>query len=175
MAVGDYSGFSFTLKSPSLTNPWQDDEAPEGITIPGERVSLMSPYVVRENETTTIILNVETVQALHEKDGMQIYLPVVQIETRNGSDASVSATMVQIRGGEITSSATYGMTWEGTMRYNFRERTPVQEPAPTAEPEPAPTVETAPAATSSSASTTDAAETTTATTTDEEPDAIESL
>jgi len=154
MPVGEYSGFSFLMKSPSVSNPWQEEEAPESVSMPGEFIRLASPYTITEGQTTAIILGFETIQAMHQKDDEQIYLPVVQIETRDGVDATISEKTAIIEGGEIAGSSTFGMTWEGVMRYNYRERpAPPQAEEPVAIeeiiPESEPEVETTNAATTS--------------------------
>lgn len=125
--VGDYSGFGFKLTSPELRNPWQEDEAPGHISLVGDAVRLDSSYHIDEGVTSAIILAFETLTAIHEKDDTQLYLPVIQIETRSNADASIeNEKAIQIQGGRIEHSATYGMDWDGRMRFNFRARKQVE-------------------------------------------------
>lgn len=120
---GSYSGFGFTLKSPELRNSWQEEESPISVSLVEESVRLDTSYTVEEDITTAVILSFETIQAIHEKDGTKLYLPVIQIETRQ--DATVlpeDGETIQIQGGNIQSSTMFGMDWDGRMRNNFRAK-----------------------------------------------------
>lgn len=120
--VGNYIGFGFVLKSPELRNSWELDEAPTTISLVGDTVRLESPYTIEEDVTTAVILSFETLQAVHESNTAKQYLPVIQIETRSKASTIILDTeeTVQIEGGTIQNSATYGMDWNGKMKYNFR-------------------------------------------------------
>jgi hypothetical protein len=121
--VGTYSGFGFTLKSPEIRNSWEEDTAPTPVSLPGERVVLMSPFHIEEDTTSALILAFETFQAIHEDGGIKVFLPVMQIETRFDTELVFTEDQrATLHGGTIESNATYGMDWDYTMRFNFRAR-----------------------------------------------------
>lgn len=166
--TGGYSGFGFTLSSPELRNPWQGSAVPESVSLTHDTVAFPIAYQVVEGETTVILLSFETVQALHEKDGTKEYLPVVQAETRHGGSVGVDESgAIRIEGGTISASATYGMDWDGRMRYNFRAHTP-DEPVAEVPPVVPEIVPAQPATTTDLSATTTATTTTDATTTSSE-------
>ncbi len=119
--VGAYNGINMTLRSPEIRDHPESEQTAAAVVLQNEAISLNVPYNVREEETTVIILGIETFQALHVQNNALVYLPVIQTETR--SDATVLRTTddtVKIEGGVITASATYGMDWTGVMRLNYR-------------------------------------------------------
>lgn len=122
--TGEYVGFGFDLKSPELRNEWEQDIAPESVQLAHEHVRLDVPYSIQPDTTTAIVLAFETLRAIHEKEGQQFYLPVIQIETRSNATVTESndATGATVSGGVIQHSATFGMDWEGVVRHNYRER-----------------------------------------------------
>jgi|GEM_PF-2742502 len=161
--VGSYGGVQFTLKSPELRNAWEGEEAPQSVTLHGDQVVLGVPYSVTEETTTAILLGFETLQALHENEQGNVYLPVVQTETRtNATIVDEGDGIVRIEGGVITASATYGMDWDQDMKLNFRARTKTTPTTPQAPP--VPIVDEAAATTTLTASTTTAATSSTSTT-----------
>ncbi len=119
--VGTYSGFSFVMKSPELKNPWQQDTPPEHVTLISDNIRLDAPFKIEKDKNSAVILSFETMQAIHKQDEKNIYLPVVQIETRSGVTTNTeNKNSITIQGGTIENSATFGMDWDGRMRYNFR-------------------------------------------------------
>ncbi|KKS30655.1 MAG: hypothetical protein UV60_C0006G0018 [Parcubacteria group bacterium GW2011_GWA2_43_11] len=127
--TGNYSGFGFILTSPELRNSWQEDEAPTHMSLVGDTVRLDSPYHIEKDVTSTIVLAFDTLTSIHEKDGAQLFLPVIQIETRfNATPLPEEESTIHIQGGIIEHSATYGMDWDGRMRYNFRAPAVESEP-----------------------------------------------
>jgi len=119
--TGNYSGVGFLLTSPELRNSWQEDEAPTYMSLVGGTIRLDSPYHIEKDVTSTIVLAFETLPAIHEKDGAKLYLPVIQTETRfNATPFLEDESAIHIQGGVIEHSATFGMDWDGRMRYNFR-------------------------------------------------------
>jgi hypothetical protein len=119
--VGEYTGLAFTLTSPELRNDWQEDTAPTSISLRGELVQLTSPFHIEEDKTSAIVLGFETFQALYEKDGKELLLPVIQVETRSNSTVTTNEDgRVTIQDGSIEHSGTYGMGWDGIMHYNVR-------------------------------------------------------
>ncbi len=157
--IGTYGGFSFELTSPELRNRWQEDVAPKAVSLAHAPVALPAPYTILENETTVIILSFETLQAMHYREDGATYLPVIQVETRQGGSAITNEEtgVVQIEGGSISSSATYGMDWDGRIRHNFRASEPITTSEPVVpEPTPSPVSEeeTASTTTNTTATTT---------------------
>lgn len=124
--IGKYTGFGFVIKSPEMKNAWDQDEAPKHIELLGNLMRLSVPYSIEKGDTSAIILAFETQTAIHVRDDIQFYLPVVQIETRRGVALSTDPE-VTVEGGEIENSATFGMDWDGSVRFNFRAKDPTQE------------------------------------------------
>jgi hypothetical protein len=131
--TGSYTGFGFTIKSPEIRNPWQEDKAPEPILLTHDHMKLSVPFVVQKDSTAAIILALETMQAIHTKDETQFYLPVVQIETRTGVvvESENDTTYATVSGGEIQNSSTFGMDWNGRTRFNYREKESTLNAEPT--------------------------------------------
>ncbi len=125
--TGGYSGFVFTLKSPELQNSWEEDTAPNAVTLAGETIHLSVPYTIAPNVTSAVILAFETQNVIKNRDGKHVFLPVVQIETRSNTTVTQTGDMIEVTGGTILHSATFGMDWDGTMRYNFRAKNVVSE------------------------------------------------
>lgn len=126
--VGTYDGFSFTMTSPELRNPWEGDSPPSIVTLAHDQVFLPVSYTVVEGKTTVVILSFETISSMHEQEGGLVYVPTIQVETR--TDASVvsqDTSSVYVEGGTIVSNSTYGMDWDGRMRRNFRATDPLAE------------------------------------------------
>lgn len=120
--TGSYSGLSFTMKSPEMKNPWQQDTPPEHVSLISDNIRLDSPFEIKKDKDSAVILAFETMQAIHKKEDKNIYLPVIQIETRSGVNTNVeNKNSIIIQDGKIENSATFGMSWNGKMRYNFRE------------------------------------------------------
>jgi hypothetical protein len=126
--VGTYSGFGFTLKSPEIRNNWEEDIAPKHVTLLHEHVTISSPFHVEKDKTSALLLVFETHEAIHDKEGTQLYLPVIQVETRFDTTAPNSENQFDVvQGGIIESSATYGMDWDGLMHFNFRAKSVEEE------------------------------------------------
>ncbi|HCC05327.1 TPA: hypothetical protein DEP58_03405 [Patescibacteria group bacterium] len=126
---GNYSGFGFLLTSPELRNSWQEEEAPTYMSLVGDTVRMNSPFHIEKDVTSAIVLAFETLTAIHEKDGVKLYLPVIQTETRfNATPSLEDESAIHIQGGSIEHSATFGMDWDGRMRYNFRASAVESEP-----------------------------------------------
>ncbi len=125
---GNYTGFSFVLKSPELRNAWQQDTPPDHIALVSDAVYMDVSYHVTRDSLTAIMLGFETQRTLFEEDDTIVFLPVIQVETRNetslliGEDGTAS-----VSGGVIKASATYGMDWDGRVRYNFRPKARVPQ------------------------------------------------
>jgi len=136
-AVGSYSTIRFSMKSPEVRNDWQGNAPAESVQPVSEEIELAVPYEVAGGETTAILIGIETFQALHEENGVLLYLPVFQTETRTGATIIKEAgDTVSIEGGVIVGSATYGMDWSGEVRYNFRAPAMRPETAPPLRAEP---------------------------------------
>lgn len=120
---GTYTGFSFVLKSPELRNAWQQDIPPDHVSLLNDAVYMDVAYQVGQDSLTAIMLGFETQRTLFEEEGGIVYLPVIQVETRYDTTLDVSQDgTATISGGTINASATYGMDWDGRVRYNFRPK-----------------------------------------------------
>lgn len=120
---GEYSGLSFTLTSPELRNAWQENDAPDHISLIGDTVKLTVPFYVQEDTISSVVLAFETIKAVHDVDGIKKYLPVIQIETRSDIQVIIKDDgTVEIFNGKILQSATFGMDWDGNMRRNYRAK-----------------------------------------------------
>jgi hypothetical protein len=121
--IGDYSGFSFVLKSPELRSPWEEDEAPHTITLVQELIRLDIPYTIQKDVTSSVILAFETRNTIHDVDGEKQFLPVIQLETRSNTQITGGENEpVAIIGGDILHSVTFGMDWNGRIKRNFRAK-----------------------------------------------------
>lgn len=125
--AGTYTGFVFTLSGPETRNAWQGDEAPEAVALYASKVRIPAAFTVRADETTALLLGVETTSAMKTDAGERYYLPVVRVEARSGANVVESDAGVTISEGMVLTNATYGMDWSGTMKLNTRaqNRVPV--------------------------------------------------
>lgn len=120
---GTYTGFSFVLKSPELRNAWQQDVPPDHVSLLNDAVFMDVVYQVAHDSLTAIMLGFETQRTLFEEEDGIVYLPVIQVETRYNTTLDVAQDgTATIAGGTINASATYGMDWDGRVRYNFRPK-----------------------------------------------------
>jgi multidrug efflux pump subunit AcrB len=121
--TGEYSGIGFTMKSPEIKNPWQEDEAPEYVSLLNDHISLKKEFKVKKDTTSAIILSFESFNAMHKDNDEQVYLPIIQMETRtNPAVKEINKNVIKITGGDIENISTFGMDWDGRMRYNFRPK-----------------------------------------------------
>ena len=121
--TGTYTGFAFTLKSPELRNNWEEETAPEAVTLGGNSIQLSVPYDIQTDVTSAVILAFETQNVIKNVEEKHILLPVIQIETRsNANVTTLTENTVEIKNGTILHSATFGMDWDGAMRHNFRAK-----------------------------------------------------
>ncbi len=120
--VGKYSGIGFNIKSPEVKNAWQGDEPPEYVSLKNEHIVLKKSFYAEKDKSLSIILSFETTNALHESEEGEIYLPIIQMETRINPKIITDGNSVKITDGKIENIATFGMDWNGTMKYNFRAR-----------------------------------------------------
>lgn len=122
--IGNYTAFAFVMKSPELRNAWEDNTPAKQVVLAGDRVVMDVRYDVEENTSTAIVLSFDTKQALHAVNDKLIYTPVLQVETRKNTTVTQDGNNITVvDGGEIGGIATYGMDWNGIMRFNFREKT----------------------------------------------------
>jgi len=133
--AGAYTGFAFTLSGPETRNAWQGDEAPEVVALYASDVRIPAAFTVRADETTALLLGVETTSAMKADGGKHYYLPVLRVEARLGASVAESDAGVTIGGGAILTNATYGMDWSGSMKLNVRaqDRVPALPPEGAAE------------------------------------------
>lgn len=120
--IGSYSGFRFTIKSPELRNAWEQDLAPEYVTLLNDTIALDIPYQIEKDITSAIVLSFETTRAMYEKEEQRYYLPIIQIETRRNAVVETTEETASVSGGTIEHNATFGMDWSGHIRFNYREK-----------------------------------------------------
>lgn len=118
--AGMYDGISVMLKSPELRNDWHTDIAPQPISLTQEHIHIPLPIHIKTDEQHVLIVGFETENTIRNGTERRQYLPVFQIEHRMGADTTFDPTLSRVEGGVILHSGTYGMDWDGTMRYNFR-------------------------------------------------------
>ncbi len=116
----EYQGFGFMLSSPELRNSTNEETPPTHVTLPHETVFIPSPFTIGKDMTSSIILSFETETAMHEENSGKTYLPVIQVETRDGVSLGGDDTSALVEGGSVTSIGTYGMDWSGRVRFNYR-------------------------------------------------------
>jgi uncharacterized RDD family membrane protein YckC len=123
LAVGSYRGVRITLGNPERRTAWEGDVAASPVTLAGEEVFLEIPFRIDQDLVTALLLGFESNQALRERDGTTVYLPVVHVETRVGASVGEQDDdVVEVRGGEILGNKMFGMDWDGTTYFNYRAR-----------------------------------------------------
>jgi hypothetical protein len=95
------------------------------LTESGDRLARTTPtlhvpaeFTVESGNTATIILTFQPQYAVYEQEGMDVFVPVIGVETRSNVDVSVPGT---ITGGTIETNATFGVDFEGNVKRNFRQ------------------------------------------------------
>jgi hypothetical protein len=123
VAAGSYAGIRLTLSSPEQRNAWEGDKAAAPVSLAGEQITLAVPFRVDADATTALVLGFETNQAIRDRDGAKLYLPVIHTETRAGAAVdTVTEDAVEVSGGTVLQSKMFGMDWDGTMYFNYRAR-----------------------------------------------------
>jgi len=124
-----YSGFSFSLQSPELKNNLESDTAPTPVSLIEEKITINNTsFHVEKDTTSSIILGFETTQAIQDNEGKKVYLPVLHLETRSNTSVVTQENGTNVvQSGVIEGNATYGMNWNGIMRFNYRARSKQEE------------------------------------------------
>ena len=123
--TGDYTRLQFTLKNPELRMA-EDAGKIRRLSLWQEDVSLPLQYTVTQGETTVILIGFEIARALREDGDELVYVPTLQVESRNGVRVLEREGAVEIEGGTIRTSALFGMNEQGIMQVNYRM--PVRTP-----------------------------------------------
>lgn len=123
LAVGEYAGIRLTLRNPERRNAWEGDTPPLPVTLAGETVSVAVPFRIEQDTLTALIVGFEAQQALYEREGATVYLPVLHAEARLGAVvAQETDGVVEIRDGIVLTSMMFGMDWDGAVYFNYRPR-----------------------------------------------------
>lgn len=117
--VGVYTSITFTLTSPTVQGT-TSEKVVTPVTLPSEHVLLPLSFQVEKDETTALLLGIETT-SMHPTQSGTVFLPIVMAESRKHTELkTVEDGTLIVSGGTITQSATYGMDAYGEMRINYR-------------------------------------------------------
>lgn len=111
---GTYNQIRLDVSSVVVT----DEEGEHEAFLPSGELRLAGQLVVVEGETSSATFDFIVNESLHMTgDGQYIMTPVIQLETREGTQVRVEANnRVRVEGGQVSENARLGMDVDGQMR-----------------------------------------------------------
>jgi hypothetical protein len=118
--AGTYTGIRFSIRNLEVRNDWRSDGAPESLSLLHDSVTFPTPFTVHEDTTTIVLAGFETQRAIRVRDGNRVYLPTIALEIREHAPLQPDDATSAPHGGTTVQNATFGMSWDGSMKRNFR-------------------------------------------------------
>ena len=98
-----------------------DSKGSNEVFLPSNKIKIIGDVLVEGNKTTIVLFDFIADESIHQTGKNEyIFAPVIKVETRNKADVKVFLKTVDIRGGEISSSNTYGMDEKGNLRAAYK-------------------------------------------------------
>lgn len=116
--AGTYDQVRLWVDSVAVTNK---NGSVKTAKLPANEVTIASKVVVNENKTTSVNFDFLADKSLYATDkGEYIFAPVVKTESKSNATVSIGADgVVNIVGGTVDSSNSFGMDIDGAVRLDF--------------------------------------------------------
>ena len=120
--TGSWGGVRFSLKDVELKNSIHE-ASPQQVSLLNSTFVLPTAFELGPDEHIVLLLGFETAQAVHDADGLPVYLPVIRTELRRGATVlEDDKHNARVEGGTILESTIFGTAWDGSLRKNYRAR-----------------------------------------------------
>ncbi len=98
-----------------------DSKGSHDAFLPSGKIKIIGDVLVEGNKTTIASFDFIADESIHQTGKNEyIFAPVIKVETRNQADVKVFLKTVEIKGGRIGLSNTYGMDEKGNVRSSYK-------------------------------------------------------